>query len=113
MACRANGVGTARRRLHDSAKRGAEPDEHVYHLRVVERGLGSQRVRDGPGGELRYEHGAEGLIADGLAEELEPIAEALHLGREGVRGVIAEEHGLILFQVQLKSQVRPHVGDDC
>ena len=64
-------------------------------------------MRDRLGCELDDELGAEGLVPDGRVEELEPTAEALHLGREGVRGVVPEEHGLVLDQSPPAPPPRP------
>ena len=55
-------------KVHHAAVGGAQPDEHVDHLRVVKRGQWAQRVRDGLGGELGDELSAEGLVPDGRAE---------------------------------------------
>ena len=83
----------------------------MHNLGVVQRGQRSKRVGDGFGGELGNELAAKSLVADGRAQQLEPISEALHLGREGVRGVVPEEHHLVLHQVQLQPEVRAHLRD--
>ena len=94
--------GMSERRWHSAqqvyhpAVGGAEADEHVYDLGIVQRGQRAQRMRDGFGRELADELVSESLVADGRAQQLKPIAEALHLLGEGVRGVIPEEHGLVL-----------------
>jgi hypothetical protein len=62
--------------VNHSAERGTQPDEHVDHLRVVERRQRAERVLDGLRGKCGDEVGAEGLIANGPAQQLEPIAEA-------------------------------------
>ena len=52
-------------------------------------------MRDGLDSELVDERAAEGLIADGRAQQLEPIAETLHFLGEGVWGALASKKGVI------------------